>query len=114
MDEKDKDDKEKVQEDDMLTTRNDPEDEAPDMEPDAPEQPDEEEKIVDTELLLEQIAHQDQKILKLEEAVKSLKAKKKADDVNTLAGAIKALSGLALSPDGFAAFKQMVPYIFEE
>ena len=43
---KDKD-KEKTQEDAMLTTENDPKDEAPDAEPDAPEQPDE--PLVDAE-----------------------------------------------------------------
>lgn len=109
-------DKDQDQEDDVLDTQNEPVDEdARDDTEDAPVDEDQgENKEIDTELLLEQIAHQDQKILKLEEDVKSLKAKKKAGDAGNLAGAIKALSGLALSPDGFAAFQQMVPYLFEE
>lgn len=113
-------DKDKDQGDDVLDTQNEPVDEdARDDTEDSPVDADHDEdqgegKEIDTELLLEQIAHQDQKILKLEEDVKSLKAKKKAGDAGNLAGAIKALSGLALSPDGFAAFQQMVPYLFEE
>lgn len=112
-------DKDKDQEGDVLDTENAPDDEDQSDEDadilDAEHSEDSEDgKEIDTELLLEQIAEQDQKILKLEGDVKSLKAKKAAGDASNLAGAIKALAGLALSPDGFASFQQMVPYLFEE
>lgn len=121
---KDKDEKKDQEDKTMLSTRNDPDEpKDPDVEPDAPEQP----KVPDDEhseenegtvgalrMIGQKIAEQDEKILSVENEVKKLKTRKKTGDIEILAGALKAMAGLALSPDGFAAFKQMAPYLFEE
>ena len=105
-------DKDKVQEDDMLTTRNGPEDEAPDVEPDAPEPISEEvidEDLGDVEHLVEQLRVM---IARLEERVVKLEKKKKAEDIGYLVNPVKVIAGLALSAEQLSTFEQTFPYLF--
>lgn len=107
-------DKEKTQEDEMLTTRNDPEEpNDPDVELDTPEQPDEESGgAVDTEYLMELITSRDDLIVNLQSRIKKLEKKKKAEDIGYLVNPVKVIAGLALSAEQLSTFKQTFPYLF--
>ena len=115
--------KEKAQEDGMLTTENAPN--APE-EPNVDEQPDEvevertesKERII-MERVLDRIAEQDDRIMALkddvsdlEKKVRSLRAKKEVGDAGYLVNPFKVMAGLALSADELSTFKQTFPYLF--
>lgn len=113
--------------DEVLTTENAPVEE--DQNPKEPISPTEgDPQSDDITMVLEQIAEQNGKIIehnrmvadlrddveRIKATMKKKRSETKRGDVASLAGAIKAMSGLALSPDGQQSFKLMCPYLFEE
>jgi len=110
-------DKEKTQEDAMLTTENAPEQsELPLMDAG----PDEQGKLDDEELeLLAQMEERDEAraeafvILQSRvEVLEKREKKRKAEDAGYLVNPVKVIAGLALSAEQLSTFKQTFPYLF--